>query len=508
MKSKSFTLLITATLLTTLNSQLASTFAQGSLTPPPGAPAPVMKSLDQIESRIPVNTLPGASNAVHVISQPGNYYLTGDIVGSTGKNGILINAHDVTIDLNGYTLLGSGNGSLDGIRVLEEDGGSGERLIVRNGKIQKWGGAAISMFAHYVQALQDLDINDCGAGIGCSGAAIVERCRLISTGRYGILMTSAFSRIKDCSVNSVYNSDGPASGISVYFGTVEDSSVNGVWGAPGHGIQVEWTAGKIQRCLVNQIHSFSGNGAGIAGTSVIDCTVSYVSASTGSATGIAGQQIERCTINKISGTGASAKAYGIRGSHTSGVIEQCAIDDINANSAYGISIFTNSYRIVASQIHNVAATGGYAAGIDSESGAALFVSACNVSGITNSGDSSRGILAYNGQVENCSVSNTKGVGIYANGSVHVLNCRVTGVRNGYVGAAFCAGSLGNRLTGNLATSSDVGFQISLGTAGCVLSGNVARSNTTNYSVPASNVAPTVNAAGVAAATNPFMNLDL
>jgi hypothetical protein len=57
--------------------------AQGSLTPPPGAPAPVMKSLDQVEARTPVvagqpEVAINGSGTI-TISQPGSYYLTKNI---------------------------------------------------------------------------------------------------------------------------------------------------------------------------------------------------------------------------------------------------------------------------------------------------------------------------------------------------------------------------------------------------------------------------------------------
>ena len=77
---------------------LASTgaFAQGSLTPP-GAPAPTMKSLDQIEARTPISSLP------FTISASGSYYLTKNLAVTSG-NAIVISAEGVTLDLNGFTL--------------------------------------------------------------------------------------------------------------------------------------------------------------------------------------------------------------------------------------------------------------------------------------------------------------------------------------------------------------------------------------------------------------------
>jgi hypothetical protein len=71
--------------------------AQGNLTPPPGAPAPVMKSLDQIEARTPISLAP------YTINAPGSYYLTSNLSVSAG-NAITIAAKGVTLDLNGFTI--------------------------------------------------------------------------------------------------------------------------------------------------------------------------------------------------------------------------------------------------------------------------------------------------------------------------------------------------------------------------------------------------------------------
>ena len=84
--------------------------AQGSLTPPAGPPAPVMKTLDQVEARTPltagqtgvsINSTTGSIT----ISQSGSYYLTGNVTVSTvGAHGIVISAPRVTLDLNGFSL--------------------------------------------------------------------------------------------------------------------------------------------------------------------------------------------------------------------------------------------------------------------------------------------------------------------------------------------------------------------------------------------------------------------
>src|SRR4051794_29216902 len=95
--------------LTTMIAFRQRASAQGSLTPP-GAPAASMLSLDQIgaktdaldtklgaleaksEKRTPIDATNTAGNQTSsfVISQPGSYFLTGNLTGEAGKTGILL----------------------------------------------------------------------------------------------------------------------------------------------------------------------------------------------------------------------------------------------------------------------------------------------------------------------------------------------------------------------------------------------------------------------------------
>ena len=81
---------------------ISPALAQGDLTPP-GAPAPTMKTLDQIEARTPISILP------YTIDSSGSYYLTNNI--STDGDGIIISSNNVSLDLNGFTISGSNTGS-------------------------------------------------------------------------------------------------------------------------------------------------------------------------------------------------------------------------------------------------------------------------------------------------------------------------------------------------------------------------------------------------------------
>lgn len=221
----------------------ARTLVAGPLDPPSGAIAPTYKTLSEVEPRIPIGptTTPGAGQAKFRIVNPGSYYLTGNIQGNATEIGILVNTNNVTIDLNGYALIGSA-GSVDAINIATSDG-----VTIKNGRILGWGGAGINasssavFFTHY----EDIQINNVG-GIGMRGGvnAIIRHCSLSSIGSVGIVAASE-SNITDCIVRI----------------------------AGEHGIQVSGGS-TVERCISR---NNSGDGVSVlgavTGVSITNCNI-------------------------------------------------------------------------------------------------------------------------------------------------------------------------------------------------------------------------------------------
>lgn len=189
----------------------------GPLDPPPGPVASTSKPLADIEPRVAVNQMntPGDASAVYVISQPGSYYLTGNITATGALTGVRISASDVTLDLAGFHIAGNSTG-FAGVRVVS----SMDRCVVRNGSITGFIASGIAL-GHDAVA-EDLRIAGCGVGVdgemGCTvrrvsigatttgyaidvaGNAVIESCSITDSPR-GISV-SANSVVRDCSVSS------------------------------------------------------------------------------------------------------------------------------------------------------------------------------------------------------------------------------------------------------------------------------------------------------------------
>jgi hypothetical protein len=214
--------------------------AQGSLTPS-GAPAASMKTLSQVEPRTDVLKLPGGGNNLYIISSPGSYYLTTNVLGVLNKNGISIASGNVTLDLNGFNVQGVPAGSIgSGVQV----GGTYMNITVANGTISGWPASGLDGYSAglprnvvadrlnvsrngasgiFMQAdsvVHDcLSISNAGAGIYSAGGQIL-RCQAHGNGLTGI-------QAMHCSVRDSRAQDNGTSGFLLTQGSATDCQSQG-----------------------------------------------------------------------------------------------------------------------------------------------------------------------------------------------------------------------------------------------------------------------------------------
>lgn len=171
-----------------------------------------------------------------VIGQPGSYRLTGNLTVDASTTAIRITAMNVTIDLNGFAIIGptvcSGTppitpftctptGSGGGI-VAE---GSSETTTVLNGTVRGMGGAGISVGGHSrVEGVHA--ISNGGGGIGASFSSVIASNVADANGGPGISLGSG------CTVTGNTVNGNGADGISAQSGsTVIGNTMRGNVGA-------------------------------------------------------------------------------------------------------------------------------------------------------------------------------------------------------------------------------------------------------------------------------------
>ncbi len=110
-------------------------FAEPSLTPPAG---PVSESgRFGLGTAISATNTPGDADSLYKITQPGMYYLTGNVLSSASGSAIEVAADSVVIDLNGFEL--TCTTGFDGVPVTTQGiFADTDNLIIRNGTVRRF----------------------------------------------------------------------------------------------------------------------------------------------------------------------------------------------------------------------------------------------------------------------------------------------------------------------------------------------------------------------------------
>lgn len=340
--------------------QLATvgTVGAGPLDPPAGPITGTAKPLAEIEPRIPISltNTPGDADSLFKITEPGSYYLTGNITGVAGKHGIEIDAPRVTIDLNGFVLAGVA-GSLDGI-VTEN---TNRQIVVRNGSLTSWGGSGINIpnlaSMGVVEAVTSA--NNGAAGIRVGTSFSVSHCSSRSNVGTGI-SAGIYSTLLNCSASF---DDGI--GIEAASG----SSVLNCASANSGGAGFDLGAG----CTISGCSSIGSDGFGFEtaqGCLLFACSV-WNSQGGGFNVGI-GNTVTNCSAHSNDGVGIIAAA--------SSKIIDCSF---SSNTLDGISVSSDCYVRGNTSDSN---------GIGTDEGAAIHVTGNDnrIEG-NNCTDSDRGI---------------------------------------------------------------------------------------------------------------------
>ena len=132
----------------------------------------------------------------YLISEPGSYILTGNLtVPDENTTAIRVQADHVTVDLNGFAIIGpvqckaengsvscsaqgNGNGVLAGAEVLQS-------TVVRNGSVRGMGFTGVTIAVGRVEGVRALENGDHGINVLVSG--VVSGCLAELNGQVGIL---------------------------------------------------------------------------------------------------------------------------------------------------------------------------------------------------------------------------------------------------------------------------------------------------------------------------------
>jgi hypothetical protein len=201
---------------------------------PSDPPASTMKTLSEVEPRTPISAVP------FVISKPGSYYLTGNLDLAAADVAIGIEASNVTLDLNGFTITGNAS-AFEGIT----DYAVIENVTIRNGTVAGFPAGGILLTAVPGVNVEDVSVRETmatsGPAIRLGARARISRCLVESDASGRAIQVGDDSVVDACTV--VGGSDGIVTGSH---SIVRDCNVRG---ASTTGIFAGANS-RVERCRV------------------------------------------------------------------------------------------------------------------------------------------------------------------------------------------------------------------------------------------------------------------
>jgi hypothetical protein len=249
----------------------------GDLNPPPGLVEPTMVSLDKIEPRICIDDLPGDASAVHIISEPGSYFLSNTIEVPAGMTGIRVELnpalapgdYGVSIHLCEPAISGF-PGSSAGVHAVAHAGGKNLRLRIQpraksaNSLITGMGTEGIRADSILDCGISGIDIRDCG-GSGLHATAAT------GTGQSMMRVDVLGGKVRYLKNGILFAAP------SIFLSGFDEADIDGieVHNAGGDGIVLD----SIGDCTVADIDLNNIAGSGISAPNFISLAISGFSIS-------------------------------------------------------------------------------------------------------------------------------------------------------------------------------------------------------------------------------------
>ena len=163
----------------------------GQLDPPSGPIESSYKTLDKVEARTPLSqeTTPGDAASLYRITQDGSYYLTQNELVSGVDNVILVQARNVTLDLNGFTVSGSTLFGAPQRGIYVDPGVIGiNTFTLKNGTIRGMADYGLEcQFLTTIARLEGVNFVENGTGALLPQEAVVRDCVSYGNTEFGMV---------------------------------------------------------------------------------------------------------------------------------------------------------------------------------------------------------------------------------------------------------------------------------------------------------------------------------